>query len=115
MVEDIEFRSVTLVAQKPLDEPCLDYGHAVIYRGPFIEVFDDEGHCFPRGERIAVCERTYRFLTEGSMKENFIGIAPAVRGDPETFCAPPGTRRDPKVTKGGTSTGDCCESAGGCC
>ncbi len=115
VVEGIEFRSVTLVAQKPLGKSCLDYGHALIYRGPFVEVFDDEGNRFPRGERIAVCERTYRFLTEGPMKDHFIGIAPAEKGEPETFCAPPGTRRDPRLTKGGISTGSGCETGGGCC
>ena len=111
-IEGIEFRSVTLTAVKPSAEPCLDYGHAVIYKGPFASVTDDEGHLFPRGERIAVCERTYRFLTSGPLQDHFIGIAPAHRREPQPWCAPPGTRRPVSETKGGqhrnTRGGGCC-------
>ena len=46
VVEGIEFRPVTITAVKPENEPCLDKGHAVIYRGPFSEVYDDEGHVY---------------------------------------------------------------------
>ncbi|MGZ8196520.1 MAG: methyltransferase domain-containing protein, partial [Methylosarcina sp.] len=34
VVEGVEFRSVTVTAVKPHNEPCFDKGHAVIYRGP---------------------------------------------------------------------------------
>lgn len=101
VVEGIEFRSATLLATKPSDSECLDYGHAVIYRGPFSEVCDDDEHCYPRGERMAVCERTYRLLMEGPYKDDFIGIAPADLGAPKTWCAPAGTRRPASITKGG--------------
>lgn len=115
VVEGIEFRSVTLTAVKGDGMPCLDYGHAVIYRGPFASVSDDEGHVFPRGERMAVCERTFRFLTEGPLKEDFIGIAPAVpRDPPATWCLPSGTRRPASETKGGSYTAACC-GGGSCC
>ena len=115
VVEGIEFRSVTLVAVKPEGSPCLDYGHAVMYRGPFAEVRDDEGHVFPRGARMAVCERSYRLLTGGAYGDAFIGMEPAERGEPVTFCAPPGTRRPAAETKGGRQevTGDTCGD--GCC
>lgn len=112
VVEGIEFRSVTLTAVKPEAGPCLDYGHAVVYRGPFASVTDDEGHIFPRGARIAVCERTFRQLMEGPNGDDFIGLSPAEAGEPATFCAPPGTRRDPEATKGGDHSGNqgasCC-------
>jgi ubiquinone/menaquinone biosynthesis C-methylase UbiE len=114
VVEDIEFRSVTLTAIKGEDTPCLDYGHAVIYRGPFASVTDDESHVFPRGARMAVCERTYRFLTEtDAYGDAFIGIAPAQAVEPQPYCAPPGTRRDTSVTKtgehlSGSTDGKCC-------
>lgn len=114
VVEDIEFRSVTLTAVKGDDAPCLDYGHAVIYKGPYSEVRDDDGHVFPRGERMAVCERTYKFLIEGGAYGNdFIGIEPSTKGEPTPFCAPSGTRRPASETKGGTVTG--AASTGGCC
>lgn len=113
VVEGIEFRSVTLTAVKGESTPCLDYGHAVIYRGPYAETRDDEGHVFPRGERMAVCERTYKLLTGGAYGEDFIGIEPAVKGEPRTFCAPAGTRRPAAETKGGTYTTTCGGSS--CC
>ena len=50
---------------------------------------------------MAACERTFRFLTEGPLKDNFIGIAPAVRREPPTtWCLPNGTRRPVTETKG---------------
>lgn len=113
VVEGIEFRSATLTAVKGKGGPCLDYGHAVIYRGPYAEVRDDEGHVFPRGERMAVCERTCALLTGGAYGEDFIGIEPAIKGEPKAFCAPPGTRRPASETKGGRYTTGCGDS--GCC
>ncbi len=106
VVEGIEFRSVTLTAVKGATGPCLDYGHAVIYRGPYAEVRDDEDHRFPRGERMAVCERTYVFLTEGPYRDDFIGVSPAAR-EPTPWCAVPGTRRPAVQTKGATHVGTC--------
>lgn len=113
VVEGIEFRSVTLTAVKGDPSECLDYGHAVIYRGPFASVTDDENHIFYRGERMAVCERTYNFLMQGPLKDDFIGIAPSHRGEPRPWCAPSGTRRPASETKGGIVSAACASS--GCC
>ncbi|MFT5133599.1 MAG: arsenite methyltransferase [Gammaproteobacteria bacterium] len=113
VVEDIEFRSLTLTAVKPEGTECLDRGHAVIYRGPFSFVKDDEGHEFPRGERMAVCERTFRFLTEGPSKDNFVGIVPAQERTPLPWCAPHGTRRPASESKGGQHVQG--ESGSSCC
>jgi SAM-dependent methyltransferase len=113
VVEGIEFRAVTLVAFKGYGRECLDRGHAVIYRGPYAEVRDEEGHIFPRGERIAVCERTFRTLTEGPYRSHFIGIEPKVLADPISWCAPPGTRRPASETKGGRQISTCGEAR--CC
>lgn len=114
VVEGIEFRSATLLATKPSGSECLDYGHAVIYRGPYSEVCDDEGHCFPRGERMAVCERSYRLLLEGPYKEDFIGINPSQNVTPETGCAAQGTRRTAAQTKGSVHTTSV-STSGNCC
>ena len=113
VVEGIEFRSVTLTAVKGEAAPCLDYGHAVIYRGPYAEVRDDEGHVFPRGARMAVCERTFRLLTGGTYGEDFIGLTPSDAREPVEFCAPSGTRRPTSETKGGETVGGCDDN--GCC
>lgn len=114
VVEGIEFRSVTVTAVKPEGNECLDVGHAVIYRGPFAEVRDEEGHVFPRGERIAVCARTYKALTSGPHRDSFIGIEPAVPVEPRVWCAPPGTRRPAAETKGGVFN-VACDADGNCC
>lgn len=112
VVEGIEFRSVTLTAVKPEPSVCLDCGHAVIYRGPHAEVRDEEGHVFPRGARIAVCERTYRMLISGAYGEDFIGLPPAAAQEPVCFCALSGTRRPAASAKGAahssTDTGSRC-------
>lgn len=113
VVQGIEFRSVTVTAVKGEGGECLDRGHAVIYRGPYAEVRDDENHVYPRGERIAVCERTFRLLTEEPDKDDFIGIAPAVLGEPRAWCVPPGTRRPASVTKGASHDSTCGSAA--CC
>lgn len=113
-VHGIEFRSVTLTAVKGDGSPCLDYGHAVIYRGPYASITDDEGHVFPRGERLAVCARSFRFLTEGPLKNDFIGITPAVlRDSPAAWCLPAGTTRPAPETKGGSHAAGC--ALGSCC
>ena len=112
IIEEIEFRSVTVTAIKSDGKECLDKGHAVIYRGPYSCIEDDEGHPFPRGERMAVCERTFHFLTKGALSDDFIGIAPAKERQPVTWCAPAGTRRPASETKKGhhvqTKSGSCC-------
>ncbi len=53
VIDAIEFRSVTLTAQKA---PLVADGqqHALMYAGPFAEVMDESGRSYPRGERIQV-------------------------------------------------------------
>ena len=106
VVEGIEFRAVTVSALKVDSRECLDYGHALIYRGPYAEIRDDEGHIFPRGERMAVCERTFRQLTgDGPYARDFIAISPRDSRPPKRWCAAPGTRRPVAETKGASHAG----------
>lgn len=119
VVQGIEFRSVTLLAQKPSAESCIDKGHAVIYRGPFASVTDDEGHLYLRGERMAVCERSYTLLTQGDYQTHFIGVAPAVVGSDTPYCAPSGTRRPAAESKRAAhrmeESAPACAPNNGCC
>jgi arsenite methyltransferase len=113
LVDGIEFRSATLTAIKREQTECIDKGHAVIYRGPYSFAVDDEGHEFPRGERMAVCERTFNVLSNEPYKDDFIGIIPAIELEPKAWCAPAGTKRPAKETKGGihtisTENSSCC-------
>lgn len=113
VVEGIEYRSVTLVATKPRTDECLDYGHAVIYKGPYQEIIDDEGHIFPRGKRMAICERSFELFRDGPYKDDFIAIAPPADAKPRNWCAPAGTERPASETKGVTH--DSGQSQSSCC
>jgi arsenite methyltransferase len=105
VVEGIEFRSVTVVAYKGKDGPCLEQNHAVVYRGPFREAVDDDGHRLRRGRRTAVCAKTYDIYSRAPYAEQFEFIEsanPTPLDDAEAFgCTGGARRRDPKETKGG--------------
>jgi arsenite methyltransferase len=77
VVEGLEFRSVTITAVKPQDQLCIDKGQAVIYRGPYSEIYDDEGHVYLRGQCMAICERNFKLHTSETYNNDFIGIASA--------------------------------------
>lgn len=59
-VEGIEFRALTVRAYKGKEGPCLERKQAVIYKGPWRSVTDDDGHTLFRGERMSVCDKTFR-------------------------------------------------------
>jgi SAM-dependent methyltransferase len=114
VVEGLEFRSVTITAVKPHHEPCIDKGHAVIYRGPYSEVYDDDGHVYLRGQRMAICERTYNLLTGEAYGDDFIGILPAQESAGKPWDCATGTLRAVSETKGSRHQ-DKCNPGGGCC
>jgi SAM-dependent methyltransferase len=74
--EGIEFRSITVQAFKGKEGPCLDRNQAVIYKGPFKEVLDDDGHRLFRGERMAVCEKTFNLYSKAPYQDSFEFIEP---------------------------------------
>lgn len=103
-VEGVEFRSLTVLAHKGKQGPCLERNQALIYRGPFRTVEDDDGQVFFRGERMAVCDKTFHLL----QREPYAGIFEPV--EPRVPIPPDGAapfdfrgtaRRDPRQTKGG--------------
>jgi arsenite methyltransferase len=122
-VEGIEFRSVTVLAYKGKQGPCLERNQAVVYQGPFKKVEDDDGHAFHRGERTAVCDKTFHLLQREPYIGMFEPIEPIEQVPLEqatTFDCGRQARRDPRETKGRDyqatteAQGDCC-AAGGCC
>lgn len=123
-IEGIEFRSVTVVAYKGKHGPCLERNQAVVYRGPFRKVEDDDQHIFHRGVRTAVCDKTYRLLQRAPYAGLFDAIPPR-ETIPLAEAAPFDCRRNrvrsPKETKGQgydkttESIGPCCSSDGACC
>ena len=76
VVEGIEFRSVTIEAYKGKEGPCLDAKQAVIYKGPFKQVIDDDNHVIVRGERTAVCEKTFKIYSQAPYKVLFDFVEP---------------------------------------
>jgi arsenite methyltransferase len=125
-VEGIEFRSITVIAYKGKEGPCLDQKHAVVYRGPFREVVDDDGHVFRRGVRTAVCEKTFRIFSRDPYRAHVEPVPPRVlvplEEAPPFPCARGTLRRDPRETKGEgyrltTEAAPACGTgeAGGCC
>jgi len=122
-VEGIEFRSVTVEAFKGKQGPCWERNQAVIYKGPFKEVLDDDGHRMERGRRYAVCDKTFRLYAQEPYREHFHLVEPREEvplADARAFdCA--GTRlRHPRETKGldydatTEAAGPCC-GPDGCC
>lgn len=122
-VEGIEFRSVTVRAWKGKQGPCMERNQAVIYKGPFKQVLDDDGHAMERGERYAVCAKTYALLQKAPYAGSFEFIDPLVeipaeKAEPFPQCG--GVRlRHPRETKGSgytkTSDPSQCGDGGSCC
>lgn len=63
IVKGVELRRVAVVAHKGKEGPCYEHYQAVMYRGPFSSVQDDDGHVYPRGRQIAVCKKTFDLLS----------------------------------------------------
>jgi SAM-dependent methyltransferase len=121
-VRGLEFRSVTVEAFKGKQGPCFDRNQAVIYKGPFKKVLDDDGHALERGQRTAVCDKTYQLYKKEPYAQSFEFIDPRTEVPLDT--APPFDRsgthlRHPKETKGQdydatTAASQCCDG-GSCC
>ena len=75
-VEGIEFRSVTLQAWKGKQGPCFERNQAVIYKGPFLKVLDDDGHAMERGKRYAVCDKTFHIYQRPPYRNHFNFVEP---------------------------------------
>jgi len=119
-VEGVEFRSVTVEAFKAAPGPCLERLQAVIYRGPFREALDDDGHLFRRGVRTAVCDKTFRRLQAEPYARDFEFVEPLVDvppGEAPPFDCSRDSVRSARETKGAgyaaTTNGSCTTS--GCC
>ena len=122
-VEGIEFRSLTVEAFKGKAGVCLERNQAVVYRGPFKEVLDDDGHRMERGRRYAVCDKTYRLYSAEPYLGSFEFVDPLVEVSLEAaalFDCSRTVLRDPRETKGQdhrltTAPATSCESGDDCC
>jgi ubiquinone/menaquinone biosynthesis C-methylase UbiE len=120
VVEGIEFRPVVLTAKKPLSGRTLDGNQAIIYRGPWAEVKDDQGRVLKRGERVAVSTKTFEMLTSAPFSAQIIGIEPSVVIPEDALkswdCCRP-KRREPAESKAGGQAGQTTRSSSpdSCC
>src|SRR6266576_4005025 len=121
-VQGIEFRSVAIAAFKGKQGACFERNQAVIYRGPFKEVLDDDNHRMERGKRYAVCDKTYNLYKKPPYREFFELVDPIVDvplSEAKPFDCSRTSPRHPKETKGqnynATTEGSskCCD--GGSC
>jgi len=122
-VEGIEFRSMTVEAFKGKQGPCFERHQAVIYKGPFKEVLDDDGHSMERGVRYAVCDKTYNLYKKAPYGDCFEFLDPLndiPLAEAKPFDCTRTSRRHPKETKGQdykattAANSQCCDG-GSCC
>lgn len=124
VVEGIEFRSVTITAYKGKQGECLERNQAVIYKGPWKKVFDDDGHVLERGARMAVCDKTFQIYSKAPYADEIIPIEPIENIELESaqeFDCRRTAKRSPRETKGleynltDLSGAGACDPQTGCC
>jgi arsenite methyltransferase len=125
-IDGVQFRALTVRAYKGEEGPCLERNQAVVYRGPWKSVRDDDGHTLLRGKRMAVCDKTYRIMTDprGPYAQDVIGIPPLEDVPPDSaapFDCRSAAVRDPRQAKGGVhqrvfaADDGACRPGGECC
>ncbi|MEC4894225.1 MAG: methyltransferase domain-containing protein [Oscillatoria sp. PMC 1051.18] len=126
VIDGIEFRSLTVRAYKGKEGVCLERNQAVIYKGPWKQVQDDDGHILRRGERMAVCDKTYHIYTNlnSPYSQDVIPVPPYEEiplDSAKEFNCKRTAIRHPQETKGrdynltvvNSNEGDCSSSS--CC
>lgn len=117
VVDGIEFRSMTVRGFRGKDGPCLDHKQAVVYNGPWKAVIDDDGHKLLRGQRMAVCEKTFGIYTSLPYADQITPIepqSPIAVEDATPFDCHGSPIRSPRETKNLNQPlmilpeGDCC-------
>jgi ubiquinone/menaquinone biosynthesis C-methylase UbiE len=122
-VRGLEFRSLTVEAFKGKEGPCWERRQAVVYKGPFKEVLDDDGHRMERGKRHAVCDKTYQLFRREPYREEFEFVEPLTpvpMNEARPFDCSRTPTRDPRETKGSdydatTDAAEPCCGPDGCC
>lgn len=101
IVEWIEFRSVTVLAYKWKQWACKEKNQALIYKGPWKSVTDDDWHTFYRGDRMAICEKTSNIMKSEPYWNDVIIVEPIleITEDLDFDCSWKKVFRHPKETK----------------
>lgn len=122
-INGIEFRSVTVLAYKGKEGPCLERNQAVIYKGPWKKVYDDDGHVLERGKRMAVCDKTFGIYSRAPYRDQFVFVPPYNEiplEEAKPFDCRGRAYRDARETKGldyrvTQVSGESCCGPDGCC
>lgn len=123
-IEGIEFRSMTVIAWKGKQGPCLERNQALLYKGPFRKVEDDDGHVFVRGQRMAVCDKTFQLLQKqpyGGVFEPIEPLQSIPLEDSVPFDCQRQKIRHARETKGAEydltseASSDSCDGSSPCC
>jgi arsenite methyltransferase len=123
IVEGIEFRAITVTAHKGKEGPCIERNQAVVYRGPWKQVVDDDGHTLERGARMAVCDKTFKLYSQPPYAGQFILVPPRQEVALESagaFDCARDHRRSARETKGAefkvtALSGSVCGPGSSCC
>lgn len=123
VVEGIEFRSVTVTAHKGKQGECFERNQAVIYKGPWKKVFDDDGHVLERGARMAVCDKTFQIYKKEPYASQIIAVEPLENialEDAKEFDCRRTAKRHPRESKGleynlTDLSGEMCGDGEACC
>ncbi len=122
-IRGIQFRSVIVTARKGKQGSCRERNQAVIYKGPWKKVEDDDGHALLRGQRTAVCDKTYRIYTSEPYASQIVPVPP-LKEIPLRRAKPFACRRNafrsPAETKGKgyrktENAAAACAPGSGCC
>lgn len=77
-IEGTDFRRILLKAHKGKEGMCVERYQGVIYRGPWKIVEDDDGHVLKRGQRFAVCDKTFNIYKKPPYAGQFMYLEPDV-------------------------------------
>ncbi|MDH3980696.1 MAG: methyltransferase domain-containing protein [Gammaproteobacteria bacterium] len=105
VINDIEFRSVTLTAVRPEQGKETAHTKSLMYRGPFAAVIDEAGDTWQRGQRVTVSASTHERLTQPGYGDAFINLSP---GDSEACCPPSSDTSQACCTPEPVNGGGCC-------
>jgi arsenite methyltransferase len=105
VIDGVEFRSLTVRAYKGKQGPCWERNQAVIYKGPWKAVQDDDGHTLYRGQPMAVCDKTFHLYTDPTSpyQGDLLPVLPQVDiplEEATPFDCSRSQFRDPRETKG---------------
>ncbi len=126
-IAGIEFRSMTVRAYKGKAGPCWERNQAVVYKGPWKSVQDDDGHTLHRGQRMAVCDKTFHLYTslDSPYQPDLLPILPQTEiplATAQRFDCQRTSLRHPHETKGqdyqatiAPADSACCDTSAECC